>query len=152
MSEKHPSQSNKVGPMSPTCDPAPSHPQTIEVTRTYLDMAALAQLIPGAPPTVAAALERCGARVMALAGGGARETPDVGVGLVDAGLDGRGQRVMQLAETPEDRGRAADERQRGGEPRGEDDAEMDTDLTGQHDREPRHEERDGHDRHDQGPP
>ncbi len=58
MSENHPSQSDKVGPMSPTCDSAPSHPQTIEVTRTYLDMAALAQLIPGAPPSVVAALER----------------------------------------------------------------------------------------------
>jgi GNAT superfamily N-acetyltransferase len=58
MHEKHPNQSDEIGPMGPTCDPAPPHPQSIEVTRTYLDMAALEQLIPGPPPTVTAALER----------------------------------------------------------------------------------------------
>ena len=80
---------------------------------------------------------------LAFAGGGLREAADIGVGAVHAGLLGRRERVVQLAEGAEDLGGAADELEGRGDAGREGEAEMHADLAGQHDRQPGHHEGDG---------
>ena len=48
----------KLGPVSPTSGQAPSLSNVCEVTRTYLEMSSLQQLMPGRPPSVSATLDR----------------------------------------------------------------------------------------------
>ena len=58
MSEHDGYNSEKVGPVSPNQPAGPVDSTTCEVTRTFLEISGLHQLLPGHTPTLPAALER----------------------------------------------------------------------------------------------
>lgn len=58
MSESELPNPEKLGPLSPISKKAPVTVKRCEVTRTYLEMSSLQQLVPGQPPSVSATLER----------------------------------------------------------------------------------------------
>ncbi len=58
MSENERREAEKLGPISPSAAPAPPSARTCEVTRTYLEMSSLQQLVPGQLPAVPATLDR----------------------------------------------------------------------------------------------
>ena len=58
MSESEHTYREKIGPMSPTAYQPDTDDNRREVTRTYLEMSSVQQLVPGGPPSVPATLDR----------------------------------------------------------------------------------------------
>lgn len=58
MNKVDPREPEKLGPMSPMAEHTQAALNACEVTRTYLEMPSLQQLVPGRPPSVPASLDR----------------------------------------------------------------------------------------------